>query len=110
MIAVTGASGHFGRLAVAVLLDRGVPPAEVVAAVHRPDRAADLTARGVQVRRADYDEPDSLAAAFTGVERLLLVSASGCWWVPGFRSRPPASTRTTTWGSPEGICSSTATI
>ncbi|GAB7192598.1 SDR family oxidoreductase [Kineococcus sp. NUM-3379] len=74
--AVTGASGPFGRLAVGSLLARGVAPADVVAVVRTPAKAADLAARGVEVRRGDYSEPESLPAALDGVERLLLVSAS----------------------------------
>lgn len=76
MIAVTGATGHLGRLVVEDLLARGVAPAGIVAVVRSPAKAADLAARGVQVRQADYTEPAALAAAFAGVDRLLLVSSS----------------------------------
>jgi NAD(P)H dehydrogenase (quinone) len=76
MIAVTGATGHLGRLVVTGLLDAGVPAAEVVAVVRTPDKAADLADRGVQVRQADYTDPAALKAALQGVDRLLLVSGS----------------------------------
>jgi NAD(P)H dehydrogenase (quinone) len=76
MIAVTAATGHLGRLVVGGLLDAGVPPAEVVAVVRTPARAADLADRGVQVRRADYSDPAALETALEGVDRLLLVSGS----------------------------------
>ncbi|MFI9489347.1 NAD(P)H-binding protein [Promicromonospora sp. NPDC052451] len=74
--AVTGATGHLGHLVVAELLSRGVPAADVVAVVRTPDKAADLAARGVQVREGDYDRPETLPAALAGVQRLLLVSGS----------------------------------
>lgn len=74
--AVTGASGHLGHLAVEDLLTRGVPAASVVAVVRTPSKAADLAARGVQVRPADYSQRDALTAALAGVDRLLLVSSS----------------------------------
>lgn len=74
--AVTGASGHLGRLAVQELLARAVPAADVVAIVRTRGKAADLADRGVQVRAADYSRPESLVAALTGVQRLLLVSSS----------------------------------
>jgi NAD(P)H dehydrogenase (quinone) len=74
--AITGASGHLGRLAVQELLARGVPAADVVAVVRTPSKAADLADRGVQVRAADYSRPETLAAALAGVQRLLLVSSS----------------------------------
>jgi NAD(P)H dehydrogenase (quinone) len=74
--AVTGASGHLGRLAVGELLARGVPASDVVAVVRSRGNAADLAERGVHVREADYSDPGALAAALAGVERLLLVSSS----------------------------------
>jgi NAD(P)H dehydrogenase (quinone) len=76
MIAVTGATGHLGRLVVTGLLDAGVPAAEVVAVVRTPDKAADLAARGVDVRQAAYTDRAALEAALKGVDRLLLVSGS----------------------------------
>ena len=73
-VAVTGATGHLGRLAVEALLRRGVPASEVVATGRSTDRLRDLAERGVTVRRADYDDPASLETALQGVDRLLLVS------------------------------------
>lgn len=76
MITVTGASGHLGRLVVTGLLDAGVPAGEVVAVVRTPGKAADLAARGVQVRQAEYGDPASLRTALEGTDRLLLVAGS----------------------------------
>ncbi len=73
---VTGASGHLGRLVVEALLDRGIPAADIVATARKTDSLTDLAERGVQVRRADYDDPASLDAAFADVDRLLFVSGS----------------------------------
>lgn len=75
MIAITGATGQLGRLVIQELL-RSVPAAQVVAAVRNPAKAADLAALGVQVRQADYTQPATLAAAFQGVDKLLLISSS----------------------------------
>ncbi|WP_438390718.1 SDR family oxidoreductase [Caballeronia sp. DA-9] len=75
MIAVTGATGQLGRLVIEALL-KTVPASQIVAAARTPEKAADLAARGVQVRRADYNEPATLDAAFAGVKKLLLVSSS----------------------------------
>jgi NAD(P)H dehydrogenase (quinone) len=74
--AVTGASGHLGRLAVQELLSRGVSGSDIVAIVRTRDKVADLAERGVDVRVADYIQPDTLRAALGGVNRLLLVSSS----------------------------------
>lgn len=75
MIAITGASGQLGRLVIEELLKK-LPAAEIVAAVRNPDRVADLAARGVHVRQADYNQPATLEAAFRGVDKLLLISSS----------------------------------
>jgi NAD(P)H dehydrogenase (quinone) len=75
MIVITGASGQLGRLVIAALLKK-MPAGEIVAAVRNPAAVADLAARGVQVRQADYDQPASLAAAFAGADKLLLISSS----------------------------------
>lgn len=75
MIAVTGATGQLGRKVIAALLKK-VPAETIVAAVRTPARAADLAAQGVIVRQADYGQPETLEAAFAGVEKLLLISGS----------------------------------
>jgi NAD(P)H dehydrogenase (quinone) len=76
MIAVTGATGHLGRLVIENLLERGVAPGQIVALVRTPEKAAGLAARGVQVRQADYSRAETLGPALEGVEKLLLVSAN----------------------------------
>jgi NAD(P)H dehydrogenase (quinone) len=76
MITVTGASGKLGRLVVTGLLDAGVPAAQIAAVVRSPEKAADLAARGVAVRRGAYTEPAALQAALQGVDRLLFISGS----------------------------------
>lgn len=75
MIAVTGASGKLGRLVVSSLL-RAVPPSQIVAAVRTPEKVRDLASKGLLVRQADYSRPDTLATAFAGVDKLLLISGS----------------------------------
>jgi NAD(P)H dehydrogenase (quinone) len=75
MIVVTGAAGQLGRLVIAELLHK-LPPSEIVAAVRNPAKAQDLAARRVDVRLADYDKPDTLASAFKGAERVVMISTS----------------------------------
>lgn len=75
MIVVTGASGQLGRLVIDHLLQT-IPAPEIVAAVRSPDKAADLAAKGVQVRQADYAQPATLEGAFAGAKRILLISSS----------------------------------
>ncbi|MDG9676112.1 SDR family oxidoreductase [Micromonospora sp. DH14] len=72
--AVTGATGRLGRLVIEQLLDNGVPAVEIAAIVRSPEKAADLAARGVEIRKANYDDPSTLPGAVAGVRRLLLIS------------------------------------
>lgn len=69
---VTGASGKLGRATLEHLLARGITG--IVATTRKPEALAEFSARGVQVRAADFDDPASLDVAFRGVERLLIVS------------------------------------
>ncbi|VTP15945.1 Quinone oxidoreductase 2 [Phytobacter ursingii] len=75
MIAVTGATGQLGALAVEALL-KTVNASEIVAIVRNPAKADALAQKGVVVRQADYGDQAALTAALTGVEKLLLVSSS----------------------------------
>lgn len=75
MIVVTGATGQLGQLVVQSLLET-VPAGQIVAAVRNPPKAADLAAKGVVVRKADYEDPTTLEAAFAGADKVLLISSS----------------------------------
>lgn len=70
---VTGASGHLGREAVEYLLAHGAK--KVIAGTRHPDRITDLAARGVEIRRVDFDDAAGMQQAFSGVDRVLLVSS-----------------------------------
>jgi NAD(P)H dehydrogenase (quinone) len=72
---VTGASGHLGQRVIAHLLDTlKVPASRIIAVTRKPEGLAALAGRGVTVRRADFEDPASLATAFAGAQRLLLIS------------------------------------
>lgn len=72
---VTGASGQLGQLTIAHLATL-VDPASIIALVRSDEAAARFAAQGIQTRRGDYKDPASLAAAFAGVDRVLLISSS----------------------------------
>jgi len=79
---VTGASGKLGRRIVQLLLDRGGD--RIIAATRTPAVLADFAARGVEVRRADFDDPASLPAAFAGGDVGMLISTDSVGH-PGLR-------------------------
>lgn len=74
---VTGASGQLGGHVIDALLET-VPASAIVAGVRNSTTAAAgvLRDKGVEVRTADYSRPETLASAFSGVDRLLLISGS----------------------------------
>lgn len=74
---VTGSTGQLGRLVIHELLKR-VPASSIVAGARSTghDVARQFAAQGVEVRVADYTQPDTLSAAFNGIDRLLLISSS----------------------------------
>jgi NAD(P)H dehydrogenase (quinone) len=69
---VTGAAGHLGRRVVELLLEQGA--GKIVAGTRTPEKLADLAARGVVVRHADFEDPNGLEAALAGVDRVLIIS------------------------------------
>lgn len=71
-IAVTGATGHLGRLVIQKLKEK-VPASGIVALARSTAKAADL---GVTARAADYAKPETLEAALAGVDTLVLISSS----------------------------------
>jgi NAD(P)H dehydrogenase (quinone) len=72
-IAITGAAGQLGRLTAQLVLER-VPAGDVVLVTRRAEAVADLAQAGAIVRHGDFDDPPSLAGAFDGCERALLIS------------------------------------
>ncbi|GAA1139727.1 NAD(P)H-binding protein [Kribbella jejuensis] len=73
MIIVTGGTGRLGRAVVERLAEQ-VPAGRLGVSVREPEKAADLAARGIRVRRADFDDPAALATAFDGATQVLIVS------------------------------------
>ncbi|MCA0033035.1 SDR family oxidoreductase [Mesorhizobium sp. B263B2A] len=72
---VTGASGQLGRGVVNFLLDtHKVLPANIIATTRNPESVADLAARGVVVRAADFNDAASLETAFKGADKVLIIS------------------------------------
>lgn len=71
-IAITGATGHLGRLIIPKLTAK-IGVANIIGLARTPAKAADL---GVTVREADYARPETLDAALQGVHTLMVISSS----------------------------------
>jgi len=70
---ITGATGGIGRMVTEQLLER-LNPTDLILTTRNPSALAHLAARGVEVRYADYDKPESLADAFGDGDTMLLIS------------------------------------
>lgn len=71
-IAITGATGQLGRVAVEKLKQKTVV-GNLVALVRTPEKAADL---GIETRVFDYTQPETLATSLKGIDTLFLISGN----------------------------------
>lgn len=75
-IAITGASGQFGRRATQLLIESAVAPSDLILITRSPDKLAEAMERGCVVREGDFDDRDGLAEALAGAERMLMISGT----------------------------------
>lgn len=73
MILVTGATGHLGS-AVIAQLSKITDKSNFAALARDEEKAKALKNQGIEVRIGDFDQPETLASAFAGVSKLLLIS------------------------------------
>lgn len=72
---VTGASGQLGAAVLHHLIDSyKVPASTIVAGSRDVAKLSDLTARGVETREVDFNDAGTLASAFAGVDRVIIIS------------------------------------
>lgn len=83
-IGITGAGGQLGGSVLNELLARGAKPSDIVAVTRTPEKLAGFTAKGISVRAGDFDAPAGLAAAFKGIDTLLIIPTSDLR--PGIRT------------------------
>ena len=76
-IIISGASGNLGGLTIKELLARGVPANRLILVSRTPDKEAEYAKLGASVRFGDFTKPESLAAAYAGGTRMLLISVGG---------------------------------
>lgn len=72
---VASASGQLGCQVLEALLKKGAE--KIIATTRTPESLADYAHRGVEVRHADYNQPEGLVDAFRGATRLLIISTLG---------------------------------
>src|SRR5579872_5536887 len=72
-VLVTGANGGLGSAVVTELIKLASAD-EIAISVRDPDAAENFLAKGVRVRRGDFDDPASLDIAFEGAESILVIS------------------------------------
>jgi uncharacterized protein YbjT (DUF2867 family) len=79
MLALTGCSGKLGGSTLhAILSYHLIPPTELVICTSSSisdERWNPYISKGIQIRSSSYDDPDSMVKAFSGCDRLLLVSS-----------------------------------
>jgi NAD(P)H dehydrogenase (quinone) len=75
MILVTGATGQLGQIVIEKLSEK-IPINQIAALVRDASKADHLIAKGVNVRVGDYQNGESLLAAFQGIDKLLLISSN----------------------------------
>lgn len=74
-VLVTGATGQLGSHVVKHLL-KTLPAAQLAVSVRDPQKAQELKELGVDVRHGDFERPETLAGAFAGIDKALLISSS----------------------------------
>ncbi|MFC7725465.1 NAD(P)H-binding protein [Nocardioides sp. GCM10028917] len=74
-IAIIGATGQLGALAIDALLDRGAPASDILALGRNTDKLQAYADRGLRTATLDLDDDvDATAAQLDGVDKLLLIS------------------------------------
>lgn len=74
MIFVAAATSQLGTLVISYLLEK-IPASQIIAGVRSLEKAKKFADKGIELRVADYNDPSTLAVAFKGVSKLLLVSS-----------------------------------
>ena len=75
MILITGATGHLGGHVLENLLKK-TDASNIAVLVRDENKAADLKAKGVEIRVGNFNDAASLANAFNGIDKMLLISSS----------------------------------
>jgi NAD(P)H dehydrogenase (quinone) len=83
-IGITGAGGQMGAALLRYALDR-TAGANIVAVTRDLKKLEAFSASGIEARAGDFNQPAGLAAAFEGIERLVIIPTTDL--APGVRIR-----------------------
>ena len=76
-ILVTCGNSHLGKNVIKYLLEKKYPPENIYSTVRTEQKGEQWKQKGVQIRIADYSDPESLIKAFAGIDRIYMVSSAG---------------------------------
>lgn len=71
---VTGVGGQLGGRVASLLLQKGHK--NIIGTTRKPEKVEHLKTQGLDVRTANFDQPELLEAAFRGADRMLLISTN----------------------------------
>ena len=75
-INVLGATGGLGSRVVDALLEGGLRAENLIASSRRRERAQRFRELGIEIRRADYNVPETLSSALEGTDVLMLIPSA----------------------------------
>jgi NAD(P)H dehydrogenase (quinone) len=75
MLLITGATGELGTATIHYLTKKA-PIQKIAALIRNEAKAVDLKEKGMDTRQGDYNDRDSLANAFKGVDKLFFISGN----------------------------------
>lgn len=73
-IGISGGGGDLAKRVINQIIQNGLPPSRLVVGSRNPGKLGALSDQGVEVRRVDFSDADSVCTAFAGCERVLLTS------------------------------------
>ena len=76
-ICVTCGNSKLGGNVIKYLLEKNVPPKNIITTVRSLAKGENLKKKGIEIRIADYKDIESLIKAFEGVDRIYMVSSIG---------------------------------
>ena len=76
-ILVTCGNSNLGGYVIKYLLEKNYPPKNIITTVRSLQKGEKWKEKGIEIRIADYKDPESLEKAFKEVDRIYMVSSIG---------------------------------